>query len=93
MKDNAQEWLNSVEHASTHFYSADHRHQVDGNHVYSFTHLFKDKFSTTKQKATWQKQLFEIKQGPDTVDTYVSKFKQLQNRVDPGNHLPATLLT
>ncbi|CAG8677388.1 15911_t:CDS:1, partial [Racocetra persica] len=50
------------------------------------------KFSITRQKATWQKQLFEIKQGTDTVDTYISHFKQLQLRVDPNNSIPRAML-
>src|SRR5260363_430741 len=78
MKDNAQEWLTSLEHESTHFHNEDH----DNADVVSFTHIFKGKFSTTKQKATWQKQLFEIKQGTETVDTYISRFKRLRGRVD-----------
>ena len=92
MKDNAQEWLTSLANAPTHFDNAQHGNVVDHVLVQSFTHLFKNKFNTTKQKATWQKQLFEIKQGPDTIDTYVSRFKQLQNRVDPTNLFPATLI-
>jgi len=53
MKDNAQEWLASLEHAPTHFYYRQHDREVDDVHIYSFAHLFREKFSTTKQKATW----------------------------------------
>src|SRR6185437_14983826 len=59
---------------------------------YSFAHLFRKKFSTTKQKATWQKQLFEIKQGTDTVDTYISRFKRLKARVDPTDAFPEAVM-
>ncbi|CAG8727874.1 5215_t:CDS:1, partial [Racocetra persica] len=44
------------------------------------------------QKATWQKQLFKIKQGIDTVDTYISRFKQLQLRVDSDNDIPGVMI-
>src|SRR5260364_154961 len=88
MKDNAQEWLTSLEHEPTHFHYEDH----DNADVVSFTYIFKGKFSTTKQKATWQKQLFEIKQGTDTVDTYISCFKRLRGRVDPNEVFPAPVM-
>src|SRR5260363_343924 len=65
MKDNTQEWLTSLEEPPTAFHDNDH----GNNNIVSFTHIFKEKFSTTKQKATWKKQLFEIKQDSDTVDT------------------------
>src|SRR5260364_231565 len=64
----------------------------DNVDVVSFTYLFKEKFSTTKQKATWQKQLFEIKQGTDTVDTYISCFKRLRGRVDPREVFPTPVM-
>ena len=54
--------------------------------------IFRERFSTPKQKATWQQQLFAIQQGTDTVDTYVNKFKQLKERVDPDNAFPANFL-
>jgi Retrotransposon gag protein/Zinc knuckle len=54
--------------------------------------MFKDRFSTTKQKAIWQKQLFDAKQGTDTVDAYVTCFKQLQIRVDPDGNFPPQFL-
>ncbi|CAG8671092.1 9644_t:CDS:2, partial [Paraglomus brasilianum] len=92
MKDNAQEWFSSLANAPTHFHHNRHGQNVNGVNIYSFTHLFKEKFSTTKQKAAWQKQLFEIKQGTDTVDTYVSRFKQLKGHVDPLNNFPAAVM-
>ena len=73
--DNAQEWLQSLVNVSTHFKHQQHRQRVDGNYVHSFYHLFRERFYTTQQKATWQKQLFTIQQGTDTVNIYVNKFK------------------
>ena len=62
----------------------------DGHQDTSFQHLFKDHFYTTKQNAVWQKQLFDIKQGPtETVDGYVNRFRTLQRKVDPTNIFPA----
>ena len=43
----------------------------------SFKHLFKAWFSIPKQKAVWQKQLFDIKQETDSVDAYVNRFRSL----------------
>ena len=37
--------------------------------------------------------LFAIQQGTDTVDTYINKFKQLKERVDPEDNFLATFLT
>src|SRR5260363_278912 len=88
MKDNAQKWLTSLEHEPTHFHYEDH----DNADVVSFTYIFKGKFSTTKQKATWQKQLFEIKQGTDTINTYISRFKRLRERVDPRKVFPVSVM-
>src|SRR5207253_9382063 len=82
LTDNAQEWLQSLVNAPTHFKHQQHGQRVNGNYVHSFYHLFRERFCTTQQKATWQKQLFAIQQGTDTVDTYVNKFKQLKERVD-----------
>ena len=48
---------------------------------------------TPRQKVTWQKQLFDIKQGSDNVDTYVNKFKKLQARVDPTAVFSSTFIT
>ena len=79
--------------ALTHFKHQQHGQRVDGNYVYSFYHLFRERFCITQQKATWQKQLFAIQQGADTVNTYVNKFKQLKERVDPEDNFPATFLT
>ena len=58
----------------------------------SFKHVFRAHFYTTKQRALWQKQLFEIKQGTDSVDTYVNRFRELKKRVDAGNVFPANFL-
>ena len=77
LTDNAQEWLQSLVNVPTHFKHQQHGQRVDRNYVHSFYHLFRERFCTTQQKATWQKQLFAIQQGTDTVDTYVNKFKQL----------------
>ena len=55
--------------------------------------MFRERFCTTQQKATWQKQLFTIQQDTDTVDTYVNRFKQLKEWVNLTNNFPATFLT
>jgi len=55
--------------------------------------MFKEKFCSSKQKATWQKQLFKIKQELDTINTYMNRFRQLQKRVDPDNEFPAPVIT
>jgi len=62
----------------THFKSNEHGNEVDSNIVYSYYYMFRERFYTPKQKATWQQQLFAIQQGTDTVDTYVNRFKQLK---------------
>ena len=54
--------------------------------------MFRERFCTPKQKATWQQQLFAIQQRTDTVDTYVNRFKQLKERVDPNNNFPNPFL-
>ena len=77
----------------THFKHQQHRQRVDRNYVHSFYHLFRERFCTTQQKATWQKQLFAIQQGTDTVNTYVNKFKQLKEWVDLEDNFSATFLT
>ena len=59
----------------------------------SFKHLFRACFHTTKQKALWQNQFFEIKQGPDTVDAYISCFRKLKKKVDPTNVFRAGFTT
>ena len=78
LKDNTQKWYQSLAHVLTHFKSNEHGNEVDGNIVYSFYHMFRERFCTLKQKATQQQQLFAIQQGTDTVDTYVNRFKQLK---------------
>ena len=65
----------------------------DNQQARSFQHLFKDRFITTKQKAEWQKQLFNIKQGTDSVDAYVNRFRELKKRVNPANDFPAAFIT
>ena len=47
----------------------------------SFKTLFTNKFCTTQQKAIWQQQFFNLKQGSDSVDAYVAKFKNLNQKV------------
>ena len=45
--------------------------------------MFLDRFVTSKQKAIWQKQLFEIKQDANFVDIYINRFRKLKRHVDP----------
>jgi len=54
--------------------------------------LFKARFSTAKQKAIWQKQLFDIKQGTDSVDAYVNRFRSLRGKVDPADVFPVAFV-
>ena len=70
-----------------------HGQQVDSYYVYSFYHMFRERFCTTQQKATWQKQLFAIQQDTNTVDIYINRFKQLKEQVDTTNNFSATFLT
>ena len=62
------------------------------NQPTSFKREFRVQFHTRKQKALWQKELFEIKQGTDSVDTYVNKFRELKERVDRTNAFPADFI-
>jgi hypothetical protein len=64
----------------------------DAGQARSFKHLFKARFSTAKQKAIWQKQLFDIKQGTDSVDAYVSRFRSLRRKVDPADAFPVAFV-
>ena len=64
----------------------------NANQPTSFKHEFRVRFHTRKQKALWQKELFEIKQGTDSVDTYVNKFRELKERVDRTNAFPADFI-
>ena len=64
----------------------------NANQPTSFKHEFRVRFYTRKQKALWQKELFEIKQGTDSVDTYVNKFRELKERVDRTNAFPADFI-
>src|SRR6201988_1087144 len=81
LKGVALDWYRSLNPAPNAF-------DDPGNAGQSFKHLFRARFHTTKQKALWQKQFFEIKQGPDTVDAYISHFRTLKKRVDPTNAFP-----
>src|SRR6201988_3672435 len=81
LKEVALDWYRSLNSAPNAF-------DNPGNASQSFKHLFRTHFHTTKQKALWQKQFFEIKQEPDTVDTYISCFRTLKKRVDPTNAFP-----
>src|SRR5437868_12281658 len=66
----------------------------DGAHQdRSFKHLFRTRFYTTKQKALWQKQFFEIKQGNETIDAYVNRFRELKRKIDRGNVFPVAFIT
>jgi hypothetical protein len=85
LKSVALDWYRSLNPRPTHFSNAN-------NPQNSFKRLFRDCFHTTKQKAVWQKQMFEIKQGADSVDAYINRFKALLKRVDPGNAFPADFL-
>ena len=86
LKGIAADWYRSL-------HPAPNAYRDNANPDRSFRHLFLARFSTTQQKALWQKQLFDIKQGTDTVDAYVGKFKSLRKRVDPTNVFPATFIT
>jgi hypothetical protein len=54
--------------------------------------MFRTRFYTPKQKALWQKQFFDIKQGTDTVDAYVNNFRSLRNKIDRGNVFPVNFI-
>ena len=54
--------------------------------------MFKARFSTAKQKAIWQKQLFDIKQETDSVDAYVNRFRSLRGKVDPADVFPVAFV-
>ena len=47
--------------------------------------MFKAQFSTTKQKAIWQKQLFDIKQVTNSINAYVNRFRSLRGKVNPAS--------
>ena len=36
----------------------------------------------------WQKQLFDVKQGANSVDDYINRFRKLKRRVDPDDDFP-----
>jgi len=72
MKGIAAEWVNGA--GLTAYNNND-----DVEH--SFKPKFKTRFSDMKQKASWQQQLFEIKQGADTIDAYATRFKDLSEKV------------
>ncbi|CAG8638625.1 3944_t:CDS:2 [Dentiscutata heterogama] len=50
------------------------------NQATSFKTLFIDKFCTTQQKTIWQQQFFNLKQRSDSVDAYIAKFKNLNQK-------------
>ena len=54
--------------------------------------MFKAWFNTPKQKAIWQKQLFDIKQGTDSVDAYINRFRSLWRKVDPAGIFPVAFV-
>ena len=59
LKGVALDWYSSLNPVPNAF--DDNAHQDR-----SFKHLFRTRFYTPKQKALWQKQLFEVKQGNET---------------------------
>ncbi|CAG8687819.1 29371_t:CDS:2 [Gigaspora margarita] len=66
IKNNAQEWASSLANAPNHFQNDNYgQNDNNGHSICSFVHIFKERFMIPKQKAIWQKQLFEIKQGTD----------------------------
>ena len=71
LKGIALNWFTSLTTAPTAF-SDNHHPNV------SFKHLFQDRFITPKQKAIWQKQLFDIKQEANSVDEYINQFRKLK---------------
>src|SRR5260363_417461 len=81
LKGIALDWYSSLANAPTAFSNAN-------NAARSFKHLFKDRFISPKQKALWQKQLFEIKQGANSVDEYINQFRKLKKHVDPDDAFP-----
>jgi len=85
MKGIALDWYSSLNPQPNAYYN-------DANRARSFKHLFKARFSTAKQKAIWQKQLFDIKQGTDSVDAYVNRFRSLQRKVDPADVFPVAFV-
>ncbi|CAG8672502.1 6324_t:CDS:1, partial [Cetraspora pellucida] len=53
---------------------------------------FLEQFKTIKKKAMWQQEFFNLKQGTNTVDTYIAQFKKLQRKVDSDGHFPADFI-
>ena len=70
MKDNAEDWLQGLEAGTIQTFSTDDEDN-------QFKHLFLEQFKTTKKKAMWQQEFFNLKQENNTVDTYVAQFKKL----------------
>ena len=54
--------------------------------------MFKARFNTPKQKAIWQKQLFDIKQRTDSIDAYVNRFRSLRRKVDSADVFPVAFV-
>ena len=85
MKDNAEDWLQGLEAGTIQTFSTDDEDN-------QFKHLFLEQFKTTKKKAIWQQEFFNLKQGNNTVDTYVAKFKKLQRKVDFEDNFPDSFI-
>jgi hypothetical protein len=75
MKGIAEEWVKIYNNDTLTAYDDEQAAET------SFKKLFKDRFSTARQKAKWQQQFFDLKQGSDTVDAYIAKFKRLNEKV------------
>lgn len=86
LKGVALDWFTTLNPAPNAFDDNAHRDR-------SFKHLFRVRFHTPKQKALWQKQFFEIKQGDASVDAYVNQFRTLKKKIDRGNVFPDTFIT
>ena len=85
MKGIALDWYSSLQ-------PLPNAYNNDAAQAWSFKHLFKARFSTAKQKAIWQKQLFDIKQETDSVDVYVNRFRSLRRKVDPASAFPVAFV-
>jgi len=80
MKDNAEDWLKGLENDHFQSYSVGDNPQ--------FKTSFLEQFKTVKKKAIWQQEFFNLKQGTNTVDTYIAQFKKLRRKVDPDEGFP-----
>src|SRR6185437_191704 len=77
----ALDWFSSLTTKPTVFSNKD-------NADTSFKYMFLDRFVTPKQKVLRQKQLFDIKQGVNSVDDYINRFRKLKQRIDPDDVFP-----